>query len=108
MLNNTLPDKIKIPRIGLGTYKLTGQNCVKAVRAALGAGYRHIDTAQMYGNEAEIGRAIVESKIPRNEIFITTKIWPANFHKLIEAVEESLRNRSSKSLICYCSIGPAK
>ena len=92
MLNNTLPDKIKIPRIGLGTYKLTGQNCVKAVTAALGAGYRHIDTAQMYGNEVEIGRAIVESKVPRNEIFITTKIWPANFNNLIEAVEESLRN----------------
>lgn len=92
MLSDDMFGKIKIPRIGLGTYKLTGPACIEAVTSALDAGYRHIDTAQMYGNEVEIGKAIGASSVPRNEIFITTKIWPANFHRLTEAVEESLQN----------------
>lgn len=98
MVNNLILNATNIPRIGLGTYKLTGQDCIKAVTAALGAGYRHIDTAQMYGNEAEIGRAMTESKVPRQEIFITTKIWPSNFHRLTEAVKESLQNLKLEKL----------
>jgi diketogulonate reductase-like aldo/keto reductase len=65
-----------IPSIGLGTWELRGAVVGPAVHAALDVGYRHIDTAAMYGNEAEIGEAISSHKTPRAEIFITTKVWP--------------------------------
>ena len=64
-----------MPVLGLGTWQLAGTECERAVRAALDIGYRHIDTAEMYGNEAEIGRALAASRLPRSAIFITTKIW---------------------------------
>jgi 2,5-diketo-D-gluconate reductase B len=64
-----------IPSIGLGTHKLTGKVCQDAVIKALLHGYRHIDTAQAYDNEADIGQAIVDMGIPRKKIFITDKIW---------------------------------
>jgi 2,5-diketo-D-gluconate reductase B len=69
----------KVPALGLGTYRLTGEACVRAVGRALSMGYRHLDTAQMYGNEAEVGRAIEDSGIEREEIFLTTKVWPSDF-----------------------------
>jgi 2,5-diketo-D-gluconate reductase B len=69
----------KVPVLGLGTYRLTGEACVRAVGRALSMGYRHLDTAQMYGNEAEVGRAIEDSGIERGEIFLTTKVWPSDF-----------------------------
>lgn len=65
----------EIPTIGLGTYELKGEACIEAVTHALEIGYRHIDTAQQYGNEEEIGKAIAASKVNRDDIFITTKIW---------------------------------
>lgn len=64
-----------IPAVGLGTWKLKGAECSEIVREALSCGYRHIDTARMYGNEAEVGAGIAESGIARDEIFLTTKIW---------------------------------
>ena len=64
-----------IPAIGLGTWPLAGEVCETAVATALDAGYRHIDTAAMYNNEAEVGRAIRASKVPRDQIFLTTKVW---------------------------------
>lgn len=67
-----------MPQLGYGTYKITPADTVEAVTLALEAGYRHIDTAQMYGNEAEVGRAIAESGIPRREIFLTTKLNNTN------------------------------
>lgn len=63
-----------MPRLGFGTYKIEPARAKEAVLAALEAGYRHIDTAQMYGNEAEVGAAIAESGVPRSEIFLTTKL----------------------------------
>lgn len=66
---------VKMPALGLGTWQLSGAECERAVRAALDIGYRHIDTAEMYGNEAEIGRAIAASGVGRNALFITTKLW---------------------------------
>ena len=83
----------QIPAIGLGTYKLTGKNGEKQIEQALHLGYRHIDTAEMYGNEAEVGNAVKASGIPRDEIFITTKVWPTNFSKrrFIPCVQDSLR-----------------
>lgn len=64
-----------VPTLGLGTYKITGDAAVAAVRHALNVGYRHIDTAQLYGNEAEVGQGIDASGIPRDEVFLTTKVW---------------------------------
>ena len=73
LLNNG----IKIPMLGLGTYRIgeTDNDVYRAIRTALDVGYRHIDTATLYGNEAPIGKAIRESGIPREEIFVTTKLW---------------------------------
>lgn len=64
-----------MPALGLGTWQLSGMACERAVRTALDIGYRHIDTAEMYGNEAEIGRALTAASVPREALFITTKIW---------------------------------
>ena len=81
-----------IPSIGLGTFRLKGEDAYNAVRTALKLGYRHIDTAQIYGNEQDVGRAIADSGIPREEVFVTTKIWTDNFAegKLIPSLRESL------------------
>ncbi|KAF6830516.1 putative aldo/keto reductase [Colletotrichum plurivorum] len=62
------------PSIGFGVYQLRGEECTQACMTALGAGYRHIDTAQLYGNEAEVGRALRQTKLRREDIFLTTKI----------------------------------
>ena len=69
---------ISLPRLGLGTFRMPGEVCRAAVESALGLGYRHIDTAEMYGNEDAIGAAIATSGIPRNELHITTKVWHEN------------------------------
>jgi 2,5-diketo-D-gluconate reductase B len=66
-----------IPAIGFGTWDLRGEAAVRAVAAALDAGYRHFDTAAMYANETEVGAAIAGHATPRSEIFITTKVWPS-------------------------------
>lgn len=71
----SLPNStVKIPRLGLGVYDAHGQDCIAAVLAALKAGYRHIDTAQDYENEKEVGEAFRQSGLKRSEVFITTKI----------------------------------
>ncbi|MGY6710239.1 MAG: aldo/keto reductase [Rhizobiaceae bacterium] len=64
-----------IPAIGLGTFLLEGADCVTMVREALVRGYRHIDTARMYGNEAEVGEGLRQAGLPRDEVFVTTKVW---------------------------------
>lgn len=81
-----------IPLFGLGTFRLKDQVVVDSVKNALDLGYRLIDTAQIYGNEAKVGRAIVESGVPREDIFITTKIWTDQFakDKLIPSLKGSL------------------
>lgn len=83
-----------MPVLGLGTWQLTGSTCERAVRSALDIGYRHIDTAEMYGNEAEIGRALAAAKLPRSSIFITTKIWSSHLRTrdVAPTVEGSLRS----------------
>ena len=83
----------KVPSLGLGTYRLTGEACVRAVGRALSMGYRHVDTAQMYGNEAEVGRGIGDSGVVREEIFLTTKVWPSDFarDRVIRKTRESLK-----------------
>lgn len=77
----------EMPLNGIGTYSLTGETCYNSVLSALESGVRLIDTAYMYGNEEEIGRAIKDSNIPREEIFITTKIYPSQFSNPKEAID---------------------
>lgn len=69
---------VKIPAIGLGTFSLLGRDCVRLVAEAVGLGYRHIDTAQMYGNEREVGEGVRASGIAREEMFVVTKVQPEN------------------------------
>ena len=88
-----LNNGILIPELGYGVYRIPENGKTKeCVLKALKAGYRHIDTAQAYYNEKEVGEAIKESKIPRNEIFLTTKIWVSNFgdNKTYESFIKSL------------------
>jgi 2,5-diketo-D-gluconate reductase B len=73
-----MPLASPIPRIGFGTWNRTGEEGYRAVSDALEIGYRHIDTAEMYGNEVEVGRAIAASGLKRNEVFVTTKVAPAH------------------------------
>ncbi len=70
----------RIPLIGLGTWDLRGKSCARMVEEAIGLGYRHIDTAAMYRNEAEVGEGLRASGIGRDEVFITTKVWSSNLH----------------------------
>ncbi|ARP90619.1 2,5-didehydrogluconate reductase B [Bordetella genomosp. 9] len=83
---------MSLPAFGLGTYRLQGQTVIDSVRQALELGYRAIDTAQIYGNEAEIGRAIADSGVARDALYLTTKIWTDNLapEKLIPSLKESL------------------
>ena len=74
----TLPTGASIPTLGFGTYKVAPEDAYDAVSRALEVGYRHIDTAQMYGNEAEVGAALDASGIPREQIFLTTKVDNSN------------------------------
>ena len=72
----TLKNGVEIPCIGLGTWQTPeGELAYNAVRDALSHGYRHVDTAAVYGNEVSVGRAVRESGIPREEIFITSRLW---------------------------------
>src|ERR1043165_9605309 len=68
----------KIPAIGLGTWDLRGRVCARIVEEALRLGYRHIDTAEMYENEREVGEGLRASGVPREDVFITTKVWSSN------------------------------
>jgi len=69
---------IRLPRLGLGTYRMQGDVCRAAVESALAAGYRHIDTAEMYANEDAIGAALASARVPRAELHVTTKVWIEN------------------------------
>jgi len=82
----------EIPVIGFGTWQITGQTCVDAVRTALRSDYRHIDTATMYGNEAEVGAAWQDSGLPRDDVFLTTKLPPRLAGKAHRTLEQSLHS----------------
>lgn len=83
----------EIPVIGLGTWRLAGEAAVHSVQTALAAGYRHIDTAAMYGNEVEVGEAIRTEATPREDVFVTTKVWLSDLAEgqLQRSAEASLR-----------------
>lgn len=82
-----------IPSWGVGTFRLSGQTVIDSVRNALDLGYRAVDTAQIYGNEAEVGQAIAQSGVQRSELFVTTKIWTDNYSKakLVPSLQDSLK-----------------
>uniref|UniRef100_A0A182QBR1 NADP-dependent oxidoreductase domain-containing protein n=1 Tax=Anopheles farauti TaxID=69004 RepID=A0A182QBR1_9DIPT len=94
----TLNNGKKMPVLGLGTYNLRGQSCVDAVKTAIEAGYRHIDTAFLYGNEVEVGQAIREKiedgTVRREDLFVTTKLWNTSHEpaEVREAFDTSLAN----------------
>lgn len=93
-LDKKLSNGVTISVLALGTWKSTGRKVKEAVKTALDVGYRHIDTAKIYGNEREVGEAIRESGIPREELFVTTKLWNGDqgYEKGKKAFEESLEN----------------
>jgi 2,5-diketo-D-gluconate reductase B len=82
----------KIPAIGLGTWELRGRSCARLVEQALRLGYRHIDTAQIYENEREVGEGLRASGVRRDEVFVTTKVWTTHFapNDLERSTKESL------------------
>ncbi|WP_018698178.1 aldo/keto reductase [Amorphus coralli] len=84
---------VEIPALGFGTWQLKGAECEKMVTAALGAGFRHIDTAEMYDNEEAVGRGLKAAKLPRDEVFLTSKVWSSNLRdgQLQHAAEVSLK-----------------
>ena len=82
----------RIPLVGLGTWDLRGRTCARVVEQALRLGYRHVDTAEMYENEREVGEGIRASGVARNDVFVVTKIWPSHFkqRELLRVAKESL------------------
>jgi 2,5-diketo-D-gluconate reductase A len=85
-----LPGGGRMPLLGFGTWQLTGKSAVTATAAALEAGYRHLDTATVYGNEGEVGRALAESGVPRDDVFVTTKCPPDRAGAELETLRKSL------------------
>ena len=90
-LSVPLPGGAAMPLLGFGTWQITGEECYRAVRTALDAGYRHLDTATMYRNEAEVGRALRDSGVAREEVFVTTKC-PGGSDDPDGTLENSLRD----------------
>ncbi len=96
-----LADGNEMPMLGLGVWQVPdGPECVNAVRWALEAGYRHVDTAQAYGNESSVGRALRESGVPRDEVFVTTKFYPGHSDPAAEA-EQSLARLGTEWVDLY-------
>jgi 2,5-diketo-D-gluconate reductase A len=86
-----LAGDVRMPLLGFGTWQLTGRPAYEAVKHALAVGYRHLDTATMYENENEVGRALRESGVPRDEVFVTTKLPPGRANRARRTIEASLR-----------------
>ena len=89
----TLNNGVKIPCLGYGTWQMPNdESGVAAVKSAVSAGYRHIDTAAVYGNEESVGRGVRECGLPRSEIFVTSKVWNSErgYRKTLAAFESSM------------------
>lgn len=100
----TLPNGVEIPCIGFGTWQTPeGDVVINSVKTALAAGYRHIDTAAAYGNEEGVGLALRESGIPREELFITTKLWNPmhGYESTLQAFEDSMKKLGLEYLDLY-------
>ena len=93
---------VKVPSLGLGTWRLSGEGCIRAVERALALGYRHIDTAQIYANEDEVGRAVRNSGVDREELFLVTKVWTSSFSH--DGVISSTRGSLKKLQVEYVDL----
>lgn len=91
-----------MPKLGLGTFRMTGPDCTDGVLRALALGYRHIDTAQMYGNEAEVGDALAQTAVARGDIHLTTKVWWENLAP--DAMRRSMEASLSKLKTSYVDL----
>lgn len=89
----TLNNGVKMPKLGFGVFQISKEDCEQCVLDAISVGYRLIDTAQSYFNEEEVGNAISKCGIPREELFITTKVWIDNYgyEKTLESIDESMK-----------------
>jgi diketogulonate reductase-like aldo/keto reductase len=99
-----LNNGVEIPRLGLGVFRASpGEETQEAVRHALSVGYRHIDTARVYGNEADVGAGLRKSGVPRSEVFITTKLWNSDqgFDAALRAFDGSLRELGTDYVDLY-------
>lgn len=104
LLNNG----VKMPFIGFGTYKMPSSITERTVSDALKSGYRHIDTAQCYGNEREVGLAVKKSGLKRENVFVTTKLWGGRgYQDTLESIENSMQklNRTFPSKWYYTKAG---
>src|SRR6202163_2057266 len=101
---------ISLPRLGLGTFRMQGDVCRAAVESALGLGYRHIDTAEMYGNEEAIGAAISAARVARKDLHVTTKVWNENLapDAIRKAFDASLKKLRLDHVDLYLVHWPAK
>jgi len=84
---------VKVPKLGFGTWRLSGRDCSDGVADALAAGYRHVDTASVYGNEGDVGRGLRAAGVDRSEVFLATKVWPDDLapDRVRTSLERSLR-----------------
>ena len=99
-----LNNDYEIPQIGVGTWTLRGETARQNVCLALKAGFRHVDTAQMYENEAEVGQSIADSGVSRNEIFVTTKVNTVIMRTGRQAVADSINESLAKLKTDYIDL----
>ena len=98
----TLNNGVKIPKLGFGVFQISKEDCEKCVLDAIKVGYRHIDTAQSYFNEEEVGNAISKCEVPREELFITTKVWIDNYG--YEKTKKSVLKSMEKLKVDYLDL----
>jgi len=100
---------ISLPKLGLGTFRMQGDTCRAAVESGLALGYRHLDTAEMYGNEEAVGAAIAASRVPRKDLHVTTKVWNENLapDALRRAFDTSLKKLRLDHVDLYLVHWPA-
>jgi 2,5-diketo-D-gluconate reductase B len=110
MMENISTQGISLPKLGLGTFRMQGDACRAAVESALDLGYRHLDTAEMYGNEEAIGAALAASSLARNELHVTTKVWNENLapDAIRRAFDASLKKLRLDHIDLYLVHWPAR
>lgn len=100
---------MRMPKLGLGTWKLKGAECTEAVQRALGLGYRHVDTAEMYGNEEAVGEALAHAGVPRADVHVTSKVWHDHLgaDAMQRAIDETLARLRTDYVDLYLIHWPA-
>ncbi|MDC5698505.1 aldo/keto reductase [Intrasporangium calvum] len=107
LLEESSADDVRIPQLGFGVWQVPADEVEAAVGTALATGYRHIDTARIYGNEEGVGRAIAASGVPREEVFVTTKVWNDDHRNVAAAFDASLKRLGLEVLDLYLIHWPA-